>query len=182
MSVGALIKVGAKGLSKVRRGLSKKQQAKKGMGTESKYRVESAIRSKKAKGVAKQVRADEQKLKSLKDAKRQTTDSKDKAKLSEQIFILTNKINDAKQRYNMKSKGGSMKKYEEGGKVSKPMSKKEAFAKHKKTTGSYHKLDPLHPMNAERTGAPKKMTRGAVGLVRKKSGGKVGKCSHNRMY
>ena len=30
MSVGALIKVGAKGLSKVRRGLSKKQQAKKG--------------------------------------------------------------------------------------------------------------------------------------------------------
>jgi hypothetical protein len=80
-----------------------------------------------------------------------------------------------------KKKGGSMKKYEEGGKVSKPMSKKEAFAKHKKTTGSYHKLDPLHPMNAERTGAPKKMPR-AVGLVRKKSGGKVGKCSHNRMY
>ena len=181
MSVGALIKVGAKGLSKVRRGLSKKEQAKKGMGTESKYRVESATRSKKAKGVAAQVRADEQKLKSLKDAKRQTTNSKDKAKLSEQISILTNKINNTKQRYNMKSKGGSMKKYEEGGKVSKPMSKKEAFAKHKKTTGSYHKLDPLHPMNAERTGAPKKMPR-AVGLVRKKSGGKVGKCSHNRMY
>ena len=181
MSIGALIKVGTKGLSKVRRGLSKKQQAKKGMGTESKYRVESATRSKKAKGVAEQVRSDEQKLKSLKAENRRTTDSKEKSKLMEEITILTNKINDAKKRYNMKSKGGSMKKYQEGGKVTKPMSKKEAFAKHKKSTGSYHKLDPLHPMNAERTGAPKKMPR-AVGLVRKKSGGKVGKCSHNRMY
>lgn len=33
-----------------------------------------------------------------------------------------------------------------------PMSKKEAFKKHRKKSGSYHKADPNHPMNAERTG------------------------------
>jgi len=54
-----------------------------------------------------------------------------------------------------------------------PMSKKKAFAKHKKATGSYHKADPLHPMNRELTG------RSIVTV--KKSGGKVG-CGNNRLY
>ena len=57
-------------------------------------------------------------------------------------------------------------------KVPTPISKKEAFAKHKKKTGSYHKADPLHPMNRE-------------SMIGRKGGGSIsskGKSSHNRLY
>lgn len=37
-----------------------------------------------------------------------------------------------------------------------PISKKEAFKKYKKREGHHHKADPNHPMNAERTGPPRR--------------------------
>lgn len=61
-------------------------------------------------------------------------------------------------------------------KVPTPISKKEAFAKHKKRTGSYHMADPLHPKNREGMGVGRKYG----GTVKKKSGGSVGHC--NRLY
>jgi hypothetical protein len=53
-----------------------------------------------------------------------------------------------------------------------PISKKEAFKKHKKNKGYYHKADPNHPMNSERTG-PSTLKEDPV---YKKSGGKVLNC------
>ena len=37
-----------------------------------------------------------------------------------------------------------------------PISKTEAFKKYTKREGHHHKADPNHPMNAERTGPPRK--------------------------
>lgn len=54
-----------------------------------------------------------------------------------------------------------------GGKVPTPKTKTQAFADYKKKHGYHHKADPRHPMNSERTGAPKKMARG--GATKKKS-------------
>jgi len=53
-----------------------------------------------------------------------------------------------------------------------PISKKEAFKKYKKKEGTYHKADPLHPMNRERTG-PSTLKEDPV---YKKSGGKIYNC------
>lgn len=179
---GSIIKMTAKGLAKkALRSKSKTKQAKEGMGTSSKYRVESATRAKRASGVAGQLRSDEQKLRNLKDASKKATNSKDKADLNEKIQILTNKINNMKKRFNLKSKGGSMKKYEKGGKISKPMSKKEAFAQHRRSTGRYHMADPLHPMNAERVSKLEPIKPRNKSLARRKSGGKVGS-GCNRLY
>lgn len=180
---GSIIKIAAKSLAKKSlRSKSKKKQAKEGMGTSSKYRVDSATRAKRASGVVGQLRSDEQKLINLKDASKKATNSEDKAALAEEIKILTNKIDNMKKRFNLKSKGGSMKKYEKGGKISKPISKKEAFAQHRRSTGRYHMADPLHPMNAERVSKMEPIKPRNKSLARRKSGGKIGKCSHNRLY
>lgn len=60
-----------------------------------------------------------------------------------------------------------------GGKVS-PISKKEAFAKYKKKTGSYHMFDPLHPMNSEGKRPMFKSPSPMNKPKKLKSGGKLG--------
>lgn len=40
--------------------------------------------------------------------------------------------------------------------MASPITKKEAFRKYRKKEGHYHKADPAHPMNSERTGPPRK--------------------------
>lgn len=51
----------------------------------------------------------------------------------------------------------------------KPKSKKKAFKEHKEKEGYYHKADPNHPMNTERTG-PSTLKEDPV---YKKSGGMI---------
>ena len=53
-----------------------------------------------------------------------------------------------------------------------PKTKKQAFADHKKNTGSWHKRDDLHPMNRESTG----LSTLKEDPVYKKSGGKIYNC------
>ena len=60
-----------------------------------------------------------------------------------------------------------------GGKVPTPKTKTQAFADYKKKHGYHHKADPRHPMNSERTGAPKKMAKGGKLKMVEKGGKKV---------
>lgn len=58
-------------------------------------------------------------------------------------------------------------------KVPTPKTKTQAFADYKKKHGYHHKADPRHPMNSERTGAPKKMAKGGKLKMVEKGGKKV---------
>lgn len=189
---GGLIKVGAKGIAKKSlRSKSKTKQAKEGMGTADKYRVESATRGKRVRGVAAQLASDKQKLLNLKEAKKSTTNKSDIAELTEKINILANKIKNMKKRFNLKKEGGKVGMEnpktlsdaitEKAKKDFDPKKPKESarkmapyFGKFKKKKGFRHDLDPLHPMNTEGQKPPKNR----ASLARRKSGGKVG----NRLY
>lgn len=66
-----------------------------------------------------------------------------------------------------------IRKKASGGKVATPKTKTQAFADYKKKHGYHHKADPKHPMNSERTGAPKKMAKGGKLKMVEKNGKKV---------
>ena len=167
---GGLIKVGAKGIAKKSlRSKSKKKQAKEGMGTSNKYRVESATRGKRVRGVSAQLASDKQKLLNLKEAKKSATNKSDIAELTEKINILNNKIKNMKKRFNLKKEGGKVG-------MEKPKSKKQAFKDYKNKYGRHHMADPLHPMNAEMVSKLEPIRTPNKSLARRKSGGKVGNC------
>ena len=106
MTVGKIIKTGAKYLAK-KRGMSKKAQKSSGMGTSDSYRIASSKRSATTTGQQKEFNKSKRMLADLKEQRKSAVGDKKEA-LKEKIQILENKLKDMKKRTAVRKSGGQV--------------------------------------------------------------------------